>query len=132
MCLEKAIAFATSLDREDHAAAAGFLDENCVYYIGDRCMQGREEIVSAYRENAERARRVFDTVIYSHSVTQTDHREFLILFLDAIRHEGTPFVHKCKQKIVFNNAERIDLIIHHDIPGEREKLEAFMRERGIG
>jgi hypothetical protein len=131
MSLEKADAFASSLDREDFDAARTFLDDHCVYYMRDRCISGKDEIIAAYREENRWAKKYMDIVNYCHGLQRLDFRDFLIVFIDAIRHKGKAYVHKSRQKISFNDAEKIDLIIHYDIAGEKEKLERFNREQGM-
>ncbi|MHC4780937.1 MAG: hypothetical protein ACYTFG_20385 [Planctomycetota bacterium] len=128
MCQKIAEHFASALDREDFPAAAKLLDAQVVYYFGSECITGRDRVIAAYRDHSIRARKVFDRIIYSHSLEATEHRQFLITFIDAIRHRGRPFAHKCRQKIAFNRADLIDLIIHHDLPGEKDKLDTYMRE----
>ena len=54
--------------------------------------------------------------------------EFTIVYFDAFRHRGRPFVYKRRQKIVFNRAGKINLIIDRELPEERERLDRFTEE----
>ncbi len=122
--------FATALDRCDYAEATRYVAADCRYEIGAQQLLGPEAIIASYRESAEWGRRVLDQVIYESDVQQ-EAGAFSVLYTDRLTHHGETHVYRCRQWLWLDSAGRIVRIVHEELPGEREKLDAFFAKHGI-
>ena len=122
--------FASALDRCDFAEAAGCLSADCRYQTGRATLTGPVAIIASYRESAEWGSHNLDRVIYESEVSQ-DGDGFRVLYIDRITHRGRTHEYRCCQRLTFNKAGRITRIVHEELPGEREKLDAFFAESGV-
>lgn len=129
--LDTARRFAEALDREDYVAAAALLTPDTRYRIGDDEFVGAEAIVASYRENGEWALATLDAVSYESRVEAAGPGRASITFVDHLEHALRRHTHTCRQEIAVGPDGRITGIEHHDLPGERERLDAFFRETGV-
>ncbi|MCA9286396.1 MAG: hypothetical protein KDA22_14315 [Phycisphaerales bacterium] len=123
--------FAVALDREDYPAARALVDAGCVYSIRGRTLCGPDAIVGSYQSNGDAAAQKFDAIAYGSSVAPGTDGWIVITFTDRIRHAGKSLEHVCEQWVRLDAQARIVRIEHHDLPGERERLEAFKRSVGL-
>ena len=123
--------FAVALDREDYAAAAALLAAGCVYLIRGETHTGPGAIIASYRGNGEHAARSFESITYSSSVRPDGPGSAQIEFADHIRHRGMSLTHRCRQVATLGAHGLIARIEHVDLPGERERLDAFRRDCGL-
>jgi len=123
--------FAEALDRDDFDAARDLLHENVVYDAPNGRLDSRDAVIDSYARNARWARRAFDELTFRSDVQMlaTDRAE--ILYTDETMHRGVHHIYQCRQIITFDDTGRISHIEHREIPGEKEKLEAFLDRVGV-
>jgi hypothetical protein len=124
--LELARRFALALDDEDYDAARALLDDACEYTIRVDAHHGADSIIASYRAAGEAAR-AFDEVAYDSEVREGPDGWTIIRFSDDLRHAGRSHRYQCEQWVRIAGA-RITRIDHRELPGERERLEAFKRD----
>ena len=125
-------ALARALDADDLAAARTLLADDCVYEAGSGTHRGPEAIVASYGEASARARRAFDEVRYASEVGPAAGATVTVTFTDYLLKAGGRWHrYRCRQVFTVGAAGRIVRIVHREIPGEREALEAYFRECGI-
>ncbi len=127
-----AASFARALDRDDYNAAAKILAPECAYATGDGVIFGIQPILDSYARNSEWARTHLDTVEYNSTLARADEHSASIMFLDRIAKGSESFEHRCEQTFHVDARGLITRIEHHDLPGERDKLNAFFEKCGIG
>jgi hypothetical protein len=98
---------------------------NCAYEISGDVIRGRDAIVDSYRRNADSARRRFDEVRYSSVIEASGPASAIITFTDRVRFGETWHEFHCRQHVRVGAGGLIDEIRHEELPGERERLEAF-------
>ncbi len=135
--------FVSTLDREDFAGTRGVIDPACVYVFRGTEMRGAEAIVGSYAAAAEWARESFDQIRYESAIADEGEdgdgrRRFRVRFVDLTRHKGVDHRHECEQVVFVGSppagGERsglIERIEHVDLPGERERLLAFLERVGV-
>lgn len=129
--LEVVRRFAAALDREDYRAAHGLLHPRCVYTIRGAMIEGPEAIVDSYRGNGDTAARVFDEIAYGSEIAAGEDGWIVVRFFDRITHAGERLEHVCEQWVRVDAAGAIVRIEHRDLPGERERLEAFKKRHEL-
>jgi len=125
------VAFAEALDRDDFVAAGGYLAAACTYESPSGVIEGAGEIIASYRRNSEWAHRTFDEITFDSQVDAIDERTFRITYFDETLHRGKPHEYRCCQIVTVGDDGKIVHIKHEEIPGEREKLEAYLKEVGV-
>ncbi len=123
--------FARALDHNDFAAAASCLSPDCRYVFKDETLVGPGAILKSYAENDEWARRVLDRVAYESRVSRRPDGTISVLFIDSIVHHGSSHRYRSRQEISIDAGGLIAGIVHRELPGEREKLEAFLARCGL-
>lgn len=118
--------FAAALDAEDYDAVRALLADSCVYRKGAELHTGAEAVVASYQRIGNSARDRFDKLEYTSAVTARGDNEAAIEFTDRITHGGATHVYRCRQRIRTDGAGRIERIEHEELPGERERLNAFL------
>jgi len=132
--LHTAWCFAEALDRDDFVAAEGLLAEACTYVSPSGVIDGAAEIIASYRGNSEWAHRTFDNIEFDSEVAlidPSDSSRFLITYTDRTNHKGQRHEYRCCQIVTVGHDGKIVHIKHEEIPGEREKLEAYLKEVGV-
>jgi ketosteroid isomerase-like protein len=122
--------FAASLDEEDYGTARAVLSAECVYVFRGETYEGPEAIVATYEGNGDAAK-AFDEISYGSSVRAGEDGWVVIEFWDELVHRGERLRHVCEQWARVENGS-IVRIEHHDLEGERERLEAFKIRVGVG
>jgi hypothetical protein len=128
---ERAAVFARALDADDFDGAESMLAPGCVYVFRGARIEGAAAVMAPYRENGARALRLFDEVRYESSVVSAEGDEATLGFVDHLRKGEGRLVHRCHQRLRFDEAGKISHIEHVDLPGEREALKAFCEAFGI-
>lgn len=124
--------FAAALDADDFEAAMKLLSPGCVYQRSREIeIRGPEQIIQSYKESSKRAREMFDSVLYSSDVMSTSETAAELLFLDHLEAGGESHVYRARQHLDFDIDGAIIRIRHEEIPGEREKLDKFIKELGL-
>jgi hypothetical protein len=124
--LETGRRLAAALDAEDYGAAKACLAVDCVYHGPFGVLTGREAIVASYRENAADGRQRFDAVQYESLVESLGAGEVLITYTDRVRLGNRSHDFRCKQRISIGAGGLVKKIYHQELPGERERLTAFV------
>lgn len=129
--LDTARRFAEALDREDYELASTLLAPDARYRIGGETLIGPEAITASYRGNGDWALATLDGVSYESRVEPAGPGRAAITFVDHLEHAMRRHTHTCRQVVAVNAEGRIAEIEHQDLPGERERLDAFFRETGV-
>jgi len=101
--LEAAKRFATALDDEDYAALEMLLADECRYDSPRGMLLGADVVI--------------DTAV--------------VTFLDKFEHAGNRHTYSCEQLLHIDTSGRICRIVHIEIPGEREAVDAFLDSIGV-
>jgi uncharacterized protein (TIGR02246 family) len=123
---------ARALDADDLQSAALLLSDDCVYEAGAEIHRGSQAIVASYAAASARARHLFDDVRYESTIEAVEGDTATVTFIDyLIKAGGRAHRHRCRQAFTVSADGRITRIVHHELPGERESLAAFLRACGI-
>jgi len=123
---------AHALDADDFTAARACLAEECVYVAPDGTKRGPDAIVASYAAASAWAQRTFDEVRYASEVGEPMGPTVPVVFTDyVLRAGGRWHRHRCRQEFTVGANGAVVRITHHDLPGERERLDAYLRECGI-
>ena len=123
--------FAKSLDADDFQAASKFLSPDCQYSVRDKTLEGPAAIIESYREASQKARRLFDGVEYGSEIVEVGPQHVVVKYWDRIEKDGHSHVYTSLQQLTFGHDGRIVRALHREIPGERESLTAFMKQRSV-
>lgn len=128
-------AFAQALDHDDFDSAERMLAINCVYSLRGNEINGRAAIIKSYRAASAWASANFDQIRYESSITPESSSPsapaFRVRFLDLTTHQGISHRHQCEQVLTLNAKGEIVRIQHIDLPGERERLDAYLARIGV-
>lgn len=124
--------FGTALDNDDFAIAKTVIADDCEYNIGEQTLIGPDEICGLYEKNSKEGHQKFDKMVWGECKIEklTDH-QFFVHFEDFLTKNGITHTYRCKQKLTLNEAGKIMLIEHHEIPEERAQLNAFYKKVGL-
>jgi hypothetical protein len=123
---------AEALDGDDYATAASVMADRVEYAIGERRLRGPDSVVASYRGSSETAHRLFDRVEYGHHVVPTDDpNTFRVSYSDTLSVAGETLEHMAEQHVTVVPGEGVVRIVNVDLPGERERVDAFMRRHGL-
>ncbi|MGH7646203.1 MAG: nuclear transport factor 2 family protein [Gemmatimonadales bacterium] len=123
---------AHALDADDFSSARAYLDDDCVYAGLDETRRGSEAILASYADASARAHRTFDEVRYASEVAAGAGATVSVTFTDYLLKAGGRWHrYRCRQEFTVGPAGRIVRITHHELPGEREGLDAYFEECGI-
>jgi hypothetical protein len=126
-----AAALARALDADDFVTVRSLLADDCVYETGRETLRGPEAIVSSYAGASAWARRALDEVRYASEVAPAAGAEVTVTFTDYLfRAGGGWHRHRCRQTFTVSGG-RVARIVHDEIEGEREALDAYFRACGI-
>ena len=130
--LEKAQQFGQSLDHDDFQSTAALLHADCVYHIGENCLNGPSDIVGSYEKNMIEGRKKMDKLKWGSSrIELISQNEYFVHFTDYLTHKGEKYTHRCKQKISFGEEGLIVKIEHIENEEEQNRLNDFYRRVGI-
>ena len=123
---------ALALDADDYTGARVCLDDDCVYAGRDDTTQGSEAIIASYADASAWAHRTFDEVRYASEVGAAAGATVPVTFTDYLLKAGGRWHrYRCRQEFTIGSGGRVVRITHHDLPGERDGLDAYFRECGI-
>src|SRR5262245_40037554 len=127
-----AAALARALDAEDFDTARPLLAADCVYETGAATLHGPDPILASYAQASTWARRTFDEVRYASDVDPADGDTVTVTYTDYLLKAGGRWHrYRCQQVLTVGPEARITRIVHRELPGEREALEAYFRECGV-
>src|SRR5262245_46706300 len=120
------------LDQDDFPAARALLADDCVYHAARETLRGPDAIVESYRAASAWARRMFDEVRYESEVESVSRDTARVTFVDYLLKVGHGWHrYRCQQEFSMGADGLIAHIVHRELPGEREALEAFFAACGI-
>ena len=123
---------ARALDGDDFPAARACLAADCVYETKRETLRGPEAIIASYAAASAWARRAFDDVRYESQVGAIAGATASVTFTDYLLKAGGRWHrYRCQQEFTVDADDRIARIVHREIPGERERLDAYFAECGI-
>jgi len=123
---------ANALDADDYTGARACLDDDCVYVGLDETWRGSEAIIGSYADASDWAHRTFDEVRYASEVGEAAGATVPVTFTDYLLKAGGRWHrYRCRQEFTVGPGGRIVRITHHELPSEREALDAYFRECGI-
>ncbi len=123
--------FAAALDRCDFDEAAGYVAADCRYDTGHGELVGPNAIIASYRASDEWGRGVLDQVVYESEVTANADGSLTVLYIDRLTHRGETIEYRSRQRLWLNEAGQVIRILHQELPGEREALDAFFARHGV-
>lgn len=130
--VETATALAQALDRNDFTSAARWIAPDCVYEVRGERVLGAAAILASYAESAKWAQRQFDEVRYESDVGLPDGDTVPVLYTDNLQKAGGRWHrHRCRQHLTIAPSGLVTRIVHEDLPGEVEALEAYFAACGI-
>jgi hypothetical protein len=122
--------FAQLLDADDLERLGPMLAAGCVYDTGREVLEGPAAVLASYRDASTRARGRFDRLRFDSELVAADDHSAVVLFRDHLTLRGHTHVHICHQRVTFGADGLVTRIEHHELPGERERLEAFLARGG--
>lgn len=125
------MAFASALDRSDFAAAGTLLAPDAIYFARLGALRGPEAIVQSYVGADAWAKHHLGSIGYESSVVAMTGSDFEITFVDHIAHAGESHTYRCSQRIHVSASGLVSRIEHRELPGQREALQAFLRQVGV-
>ncbi|MEO5617746.1 MAG: hypothetical protein ABIS67_08240 [Candidatus Eisenbacteria bacterium] len=127
-----ATGLAQALDRNDYIGAAEWIASDCVYQVRDEAIIGSAEILASYADTAEWARQQFDEIRNESEVGSPEGDTAPVLYTDYLmKVPGQWHRHRCRQHLTLGAEGRVIHILHEDLPGEVEALEAYFKVCGI-
>ena len=130
--LEVANGLARALDRNDFMTARQWLAVDCLYEVRGETVAGVDAILASYADSAEWATRQFDEVRYESEVGTPAGATVAVLYTDYLLKAGGRWHrHRCRQHLTVGADERVARIVHEDLEGQPEALEAYFKECGI-
>ncbi len=123
--IDRARAFAAALDADDFERARPLLATQCHYAVRGTSLVGPDAILASYAEATRFAHALVDEVAYESRAVEDD-AGLRILFTDVLRHRGREHRHQCVQRLTVNAEGCIERIVHEDLSGEKEALNAFL------
>lgn len=118
---------ASALDRCAFDEARTLLAEDCAYERdATSTLTGVDAIIDSYRASHEKALSMLDAIEYLSEVVSGPEPDSLeIHYCDRIRVGTQTHEYRCRQRIWCRDA-RVVRIVHVELPGERERLDAFL------
>ncbi len=124
----RAEGFARALDKDDFESAKAYLAQNCRYSAGEKDVHGPDAIIQSFREGSEKAKSLFDQVDYGSEILDISAAGVVVQFTDLIEIRGQSHVYSSRQHLEFGDDGLIIRIVHEEIPGEIEALEAIIKK----
>lgn len=125
-------ALARALDGDDYETVASVLSPDVEYAIGNELHRGKDAVVASYRTASELAHRLFDRVVYGHEILPADQsRPFRVRYSDDLTVGDETLRHIAEQRVTAVEDVGVTRILNVDVPGERERVDAFMTRHGL-
>jgi hypothetical protein len=122
---------ARALDADDFEAAARLLSPSCEYDARGERIVGREAIIASYAASSAWGRGNLSSLTYASDVEPPRDGEVPVLFTDDLSHGERTHRFRCRQRFTVGPDRLVSRIVHEELPGEREALDAFFRECGL-
>jgi len=123
--------FANLLDQRRYDDLASVLAPECRYEFRGSRIQGAPAISEAYRKGTEWGFAVFDRIEFESEVIPVSELSAKVRFRDHLFCGDVDHRHTCEQVVTVNQSGRIIQIEHHDLAGEPEALNAFLKQCGV-
>ena len=123
--------WASTLDNDDFSELPRLMSPTCVYLSPGGQIDGPAPITESYRSNSEWAHETFDRIVWDSSVEVDSDDSALVTFTDRTDHAGHQHVYRCQQRVWFDEDGLIRRILHIDLEGETEALDAFFATVGV-
>lgn len=121
-----AVRFTKALDADAFGPARSTLSPECQYSFNHKLLAGPDTIIQSYRDASEKAKRLFDQIDYRSELTEIGADRVVVKFWDRLEVRGQTYLYSSKQQLTFGPSGSIIRIDHEEIPGERERLDAFL------
>ena len=131
IAVQSAQRFADVLDDRQYDSLSEVLAADCEYVFRDNVVSRVAGIIETYRENTEWGFDIFDAIEFESSVTAETPDTVAVTFVDRLYFQDASHEHRCRQVLTIDEAGRITRIVHVDLDGESEALEAFFVACGI-
>lgn len=128
---QQALLFARRLDADDFDAVKPLLAPDCQYDTKNGILIGPEAIVESYRSNSQGAQATLDSIEYESEVVESGEKSATVLFTDRLTHRGFSHIYRSLQHLTFGPDMTMVRIESEELPGERERLNAFFQRCGI-
>lgn len=123
---------AQALDGDDFVTVRSLLDPDVTYGIGGELHRGPDAVVQSYSAGSAMARELFDQVDFDHTlVGLVAPRTVRVDFSDRLEVAGDVFDHHSVQDIEVGDDAAIVSIVDRPVDGQRERLDAFMKDHGL-
>ncbi len=123
--------FAAALDADDFDdTVEQLIAVDCVCTIGEATHLGPEAITASYRHGSALARRLFDTVLFTHEFVAVDDHTFLVDFADVLTFRGDALDHHSVQEVTVGRGGDVTRIRDVTDPSERAKAHEFETRHG--
>lgn len=129
--LQTALEWAAALDADDFERAGDLLAAECVYRSPGGVLTGAEPILHSYESSSQWAHRVFDSIRWESQCELEPTGTVLITFIDITDHRGQHHEYRCRQRVGFDSAAKIDRIEHLPIEEEERRLADFFERVGV-
>lgn len=117
--------FAKSLDNTLFDEARIYMHDDCHYFFRDSEIKNADDIIQSYRKNYEEGSKKLDEIVFISRVEEISNNIFIIHYTDRLRKGSVWHEHHCQQKVEMRDG-KIAVITHTDLPGEAERLKAFI------
>ncbi len=124
-------AFVWALDRADFEEAARWVSSECIYDTGRAELTGVETILGSYSANHGWATRTFERIRYRSHVEGEAPGVAVVTFEDHTEHRGLAHRYRCQQEMHVGRSRLVERIVHREIEGQREALNAFFEKVGV-
>ena len=122
---------ARALDADDFESVARFIAPECEYQARGEVLIGRETIVASYAASSAWGREHLATLTYASEIETPEGSEVPVRFTDDMRHGDRKHRFSCRQRFTVGPDGLIVRIVHEELPGEREALDAFFHDCGL-
>ena len=122
---------AVALDSDDYVTALSTLADDVRYEVGGETLIGPQAVVDSYEAASIMAHKLFDEVGYDHEIVQSSPEgDFTINYVDILTIDDETLVHHARQKLTVDPNNGVTHIVNVELPGERDKVDAFLERHG--
>ena len=129
--LARAVRFAAALDEDAFERARPLLAPDISYEVRGSVLTGKNAVLRSYADATRLARRTFERVAYESAVFASD-TGARVHFTDVLGNGDREHRHTSVQHLTIDSVGLVRRIVHEDLPGERERLAAFLAVRAPG
>ena len=123
--------FAAALDEEDYVALSELLADECQYLTRKGTVVGQRAVITSYRDAGTWATSAIQRVTYESRIRIDADDIAVVTFIDHFEHGGLTHTYTCEQAVSVDANGRVCQIVHHELPGQREAADSFLRRVGV-